>query len=288
MCTSVRVFPSSLLLRMVALRHTTLILTWALASSLPSFNVSNVIGSFAVIQRGKPSPVWGWASAAGTAIQATWVDGKTYSGVSDATLFWRISFPASQAVASPFNLTFTSSAGDAITLSNLLIGDVFLCSGQSNMGAVTVAAMANATDMVQQALQFDKLRIFQVSGNVQSDEPLSEWPTSGLVPWQPPLGTGPTPSNGTLLGFSAVCWIMGSTLYAEYLDSSVPIGLLHSSHGGTSIQAWQSPASANSCGTPSGSWNSSVLCEYFARSLKDMSPLISTCSSSQITVTSSP
>ena len=65
---------------------------------------------------------------------------------------------------------------------------------------------------------------------------MPEWPTDGLVTWQPPLGSGPALSNNTLLGFSAVCWIMGATLYTEYLDATVPIGLIHSSHGGSSIQ----------------------------------------------------
>lgn len=204
--------------------------------------------------------MWGWATEAGTTISATWVDGKKYSGASDSSLMWRVVFPAATAVTTPFNLTLESSVGDSATLSNLLIGDVFFCSGQSNMGAVTVAAMANASAMVQEAAGLDLLRIFQVSGNLQSSTPLAEWPTDGLVPWQPPLGTGPVPENGTLLGFSAVCYIMGSTLYSEYLSAAVPVGLIHSSHGGTSIQAWQSPASVDSCGTPSGSWNSSVLC----------------------------
>lgn len=209
---------------------------------------------------GKPATLWGWATAPGTSISATWVDGKKYSGTSDSSLAWKVVLPAAAAVTVPFNLTLTSSVGDSVILSNLLLGDVFFCSGQSNMGAVTVAAMANASAMVQEAAGFDLIRIFQVSGNLQSPTPLSQWPTSGLVPWQSPLGSGPVPENGTLLGFSAVCWIMGSTLYAEYLDAAVPVGLIHSSHGGTSIQAWQSPASVDACGTPSGSWNSSVLC----------------------------
>ena len=125
----------------------------------------------------------------------------------------------------------------------------------ANMGAVQVSAMHNASDIVAHAATLKLLRIFQVSGNAQSDVPLPQFPASGLVPWQAPLAGG----NGTLLGFSAVCFIMGSTLYEEHLGSAVPIGLLHSSHGGTSIQAWQSPAGCNSCGDNSNSWNSSVL-----------------------------
>jgi len=130
------------------------------------------------------------------------------------------------------------------------------------MGAVQVSTMANASDIVRAAGSLGAaLRIFQVSGNAQSDAPLSEWPAPGLVPWQAPIGDNG--SNATLLGFSAVCFIMGSTLVREYLvagsDAGTPVGLVHSSHGGTSIQAWLSPASANLCGDNSNSWNNSVL-----------------------------
>jgi len=137
----------------------------------PSFNVSNVLGSYAVIQRNKPAPFWGWAATAGTTISATWVDGKVYSGSSDASLAWRIVFPAAAEEATPFNLTLTSSTGNSVTLTDLLIGDVFFCSGQSNMGAVTVAAMANASAMVQQAADFALLRIFQVGTRPSSVGP---------------------------------------------------------------------------------------------------------------------
>ena len=127
------------------------------------------------------------------------------------------------------------------------------------MGAVQVSAMWNASDMIAAASAFQPgLRIQQVSGNVQSDTPLAEFPSSGFVPWQPPLGASGS-ANSTLLGFSAVCYIAGSTLYDEHLSRSVPIGLVHSSHGGTSIQAWASPAGASQCGDNSNSWNSSVL-----------------------------
>ena len=126
------------------------------------------------------------------------------------------------------------------------------------MGAVQVSAMANASDMIAQAATLGGvLRIFQVSGNLQSPAPLPQFPTDGLVPWQPPLLGG---ANGTLLGFSAVCYIMGAALVTEHLGGvGAPVGLLHSSHGGTSVQAWQSPAGANNCGDNSNSWNSSVL-----------------------------
>lgn len=229
-----------------------------------SFNISNVFGSDAVLQRDATVRVWGWARGVpAQTISSVWVDGTAYSGVSDSVSgLWRIAFPAAAVRTVPFNLTFTSSAAGVpnVTLARILLGDVISCNGQSNMGAVQVSAMANASDIVSDAARLGAagLRIMQVSGNEQSSVPLAEWPTSGLVPWQQPLGPGG--ANSSLLGFSAVCYIAGSVLFDEYLAGSVPVGLIHSSHGGTSIQAWQSSAAVVAeCGDASNSWNSSVL-----------------------------
>jgi hypothetical protein len=185
------------------------------------------------------------------------VDGKTYTSTPGGGALWLLRLPAAPASASPFSLTLasTANASQALILEDLLLGDVFLCAGQSNVGAVQVGAMANASDLVAQAAGLTALRIYQVSGNAQSNVSLNEFPTDGLVPWQAPLAGG---SNATLLGFSAVCWILGTTLQGEHLGSAVPVGLLHSSHGGTSIQAWLSPAAAP-CGDNANSWPSSVL-----------------------------
>lgn len=94
-----------------------------------SFNLTNALGSHAVLQRDKPVRLWGWASEPQT-ISAAWVDGKTYRAASDASARWVLEFPATPAVAAPFNLSLTSSTGDALALDDLLLGDVFLCAGQ--------------------------------------------------------------------------------------------------------------------------------------------------------------
>lgn len=244
------------------MRALALTLAAHLAASYPTFNVSNVLSSHAVLQRDKPVAVWGWsnASSSATITSSAWADGKSYAATADAaTGLWRIVFPPAAATSAPFALSFNSSAGadDVVTLDDLLLGDVIFCSGQSNMGAVQIAAMWNVTDIVAAAANLPTLRIAQVAGNLQFAQPLNEWYADGLVPWQAPLGE--TGSNATLLGFSAVCFILGSTLYTEHLSQQVPIGLLHSSHGGTSIQAWLSPRGVNQCGDNSNSWNSSVM-----------------------------
>ena len=239
------------------LRPRFLLLLLATATAAPAFNISNVFSSHAVLQRDKPLTLWGWSTAP---VSARWVDGVIYaSGAPDSAGVWRITFPSSPASTVPFSLTLTSAGSDNVTLDDLQLGDVIFCAGQSNMGAVQVSAMWNVTEILTQAVAFQAgLRLFQVSGNVQSQTPATEWPTSDLMSWQAPLGVDGN-ATGPLLAFSAVCYIMGATLFDEHLLRRVPIGLIHSSHGGTSIQAWASPAGATQCGDNSDSWNSSVL-----------------------------
>jgi len=108
------------------------LITAALVSSAgASFNVSNAFSSGAVLARDTAVTIFGFSdSAPPPTITANWTDGRRYAGTADASGVWRIVFPASPAVATPFILTFTSSAGDAVTLSDLLVGELVLCSGQ--------------------------------------------------------------------------------------------------------------------------------------------------------------
>jgi hypothetical protein len=195
-------------------------------SSPPPFNLSNVFSSHQVLQRDAPVHFWGWASPAAASppqtISLTWLDGAVYrSPPSDASGFWRLTAPAAPLRAVPFELSFLSDAGGgALMLGDLLLGDVHACLGQSNVGAVQVKDMANASEMVSAAASLSTLRLYQVSGNAQSPTPLREFPADGLVQWQTPLAGG---SNATLLGFSAVCFIAGTTLHSEYLGGAVPL-----------------------------------------------------------------
>ena len=103
----------------------------SLASAAPSFNVSNVYSSDAVLQRDKPVAVWGWALLPGVTVSCVWVDGRTYaSGAPDAAGIWRVVLPPAPARMEPYDLVLTSSAGDAVTLARVLLGDVLLCAGQ--------------------------------------------------------------------------------------------------------------------------------------------------------------
>lgn len=97
-------------------------------SSALSFNISNVFSSHAVLQRNKTLTLWGWGDPS-QQLRATWVDGISYTSTFTDDL-WRIAFPPTPANFTPFSLAITSSTGDAVTLTDLLLGDVIGCFGQ--------------------------------------------------------------------------------------------------------------------------------------------------------------
>ena len=84
-----------------------------------------------VLQQRSQVAVWGWAKPNATvSVTGSW-DKKTYSAKSDASGYWRLKIATPAAGFTPYTLTI--SDGKAVTLSNILIGEVWVCSGQSNM-----------------------------------------------------------------------------------------------------------------------------------------------------------
>jgi sialate O-acetylesterase len=212
-------------------------------------NVSNALSSHAVLQRDAPVTVWGWTTPGAVVTSSCTPEtacANATSSPAGADGVWRVVLPPMPASSAPFTLTLTGPGGDAVSLVDLLVGDVFLCSGQSNMG-LPVSVLWNVTDVVREAGSRPALRLFAASGNDGSATPRPQFNTDGLVPWQAPLGNNASaPSNATLMGYSAACYLFGATLF-DYLGGAVPVGLVLSAHGGSSILAWQSPASVYTC-----------------------------------------
>ncbi|XP_054853840.1 sialate O-acetylesterase [Eublepharis macularius] len=127
-----------------------------------------------------------------------------------------------------------------ITLQDVYFGDVWLCSGQSNM-EMTVSQIFNASKELAEASRFPYVRVFAAS-LAQSEEELLDLPGIDLQ-WSVP--TAENLGHGDFSYFSAVCWLFGRYLY-EMLQ--YPIGLVESSWGGTPIEAWSSQKALRSCG----------------------------------------
>ncbi len=176
-----------------------------------------VIGDHMVLQRGKPLPIWGWADA-GEAIAVTLGDQTKQTKANDAGT-WRVTFDAIDQADAPLQLTVKGA--NTLTVKDILIGEVWVCSGQSNM-QWSVAQSANPQEEIK-AANYPKIRLFHVPRS-PAGSPAQDVKAS----W-----SACTPQ--TVTHFSAVAYYYGRKLHK---DLDVPVGLIHASWGGTRIEPW--------------------------------------------------
>ena len=171
-----------------------------------------------VIQRGKPVPVWGTADA-GERITIRINKFKTIA-IADAQGKFRADLPAMKA-GGPYTLM----VGD-IVLTNVLVGDVWLCSGQSNIDVTIERVYPQYTKEID-AFSNDNIRLFRVQNETNTHGVQEDIrPTS--INWKPL-----TKENAWL--FSAVGSFLGKRMYEQ---TGVPQGIIVNSWGGTPIEAW--------------------------------------------------
>jgi sialate O-acetylesterase len=136
---------------------------------------------------------------------------------------FRVGFPARGGSAEPLTLTVTDAGGSAVTVSDIVVGDVWLCSGQSNMALTVAAGLDGANNIGSSADPL--LRMVTVPLDT-SAKPVRNF--SEAVQWQ-------SAAPETTGAFSAACYYMLRDLRAEL---GVPVGAIQSSWGGSQIRAW--------------------------------------------------
>ncbi len=179
-----------------------------------------------VLQRDRPISVWGWTTP-GVTVQVT-LAGHTAEAVAEADGRWLATLPA-LAAGGPHELTLSGPA--EVTVRDVLIGEVWLCSGQSNMEQ-GVGASRDATAEIA-AAHHPHLRLCWVQKRIAL-EPQALNPLTWAVCSPETLGR-----HGSWDGFSAVAYYFGRTLQQEL---GIPVGLIHASWGGTPAQTWVSAA----------------------------------------------
>jgi sialate O-acetylesterase len=191
--------------------------------------------------------VWGYVDTFKTPITLT-MNNKVYGTISSSTAsadsvgasIWSVTLDA-QTEEGPFQVKVTHPLAngtlETITLNDVLFGDVWVCSGQSNMG-FSLNRMFNASIEIENAYKYPKIRLFTVS-NQPSDIPLEELLAIAL-PWS--VASNITVASGAN---SAVCWLYGRMVH-EGLGGR-PIGLVHTSWGGTNIEWWSPPEALKEC-----------------------------------------
>lgn len=173
----------------------------------------------AVLQRDKPVPVWGRA-APGEEVAVTFA-GQTVRATADRAGRWRVALSPLKVSSVPAEMIVRGR--NEVIVRDLLVGEVWLCSGQSNM-AWSVGASANP-DAEIAAANWPLIRQIKIAFQVaHTPQPTAE-------------GTWQVCSPGTVATFTAVGYYFVRDLHREL---RVPIGLVNSSVGGSSIEAWLS------------------------------------------------
>lgn len=196
--------------------------TPAVAQTPAAPSLAPLFSDHAVLQRDRPIPVWG-AGTPGTALTVE-LDGRTARTVVGADGRWRAELPA-HAAGGPYELRVRGAGGEA-TAGDVLVGDVWLCSGQSNM-ELPVERTLNAPSVIG-AANDDGIRLV----TVQKDFDVAAQDTlRNPVAWA-------AASPASVGGFSAACYYFAQDLRR---DHDVPTGLISSNWGGSNIETWMSP-----------------------------------------------
>ena len=189
-----------------------------------------LVGSNMVLQRERDVNLWGEASPSKKVTVTTSWDGRKYTTQSDSDGKWllKVSTPAA---GGPY--TIRISDGDPVTLENVMIGEVWVCSGQSNMQMSMTGNLGEPVDGGVEALieapKYKDIRLFYTP-MVTSPQPVDtcggEWKVS---------------SSESVAPFSAAAYF-----FARDLNDAlgVPVGLIQTAWGGTRIEAWMPEATA--------------------------------------------
>jgi len=176
-----------------------------------------ILSSNMVLQRDAEFKIWGWADK-NEKITVTF-NGVTKTARAGKDLKWSVTFPAMK-VGGPYTMTIKGK--NTITLENILMGDVWVCSGQSNM-EWQVRNSNNPEAEIADA-KYPKIRLFHTPHNIQFE------PVDNVDE-----GSWEECSPETISNFTAVGYFFGRHLHENL---NIPIGLLQTAWGGTIVETW--------------------------------------------------
>jgi sialate O-acetylesterase len=195
-----------------------------LAGSVASADVSlpKIFGNGMVLQRGLATPVWGWAEP-GEEVTVEFGDQNKTTKADDKGA-WSVKLDAQKENSKGQSLKV--SGKNTVSFEDVLLGDVWICSGQSNMEWAVRNSMNPAEEL--KAANYPNIRLFDVPGHTTSPTPKDKLPGGDWKKCAP----------DTVGSFSAVGYFFGRRLHKE---SKVPIGLIGTNWGGTRIEPWTPP-----------------------------------------------
>ncbi len=188
-------------------------------SAFAEVRLARLFSDHVVLQRKKPIPVWGWANPNESVSVSLAGQNKTTN--TDANGKFSVEFAPMEATGEPLELKVAAKSGN-LTVKDVLIGEVWLCSGQSNMEFMVKQADNFAEE--KKDADYPQIRHFYVEHVVetapQTDLKAGEWKLS---------------SPETVGDFTAVGFFFARDVYKKL---NIPIGLVHSSWGGSQVESW--------------------------------------------------
>jgi sialate O-acetylesterase len=207
----------------------TILLLIAVNSAAAELRLPALIADHMVLQQQMAVPLWGWAEPGKqVTVLASWSLSKPVSFAADIDGKWRVTLDTPQA-GGPYRIEFKTDE-DAMTVENVMVGEVWVCSGQSNMEMALVRSdpwskgVFNYKSEIA-AADYPNIRLFAVKRKI-ADTPQADC-----------VGTWSPCSPETVAGFSAVAYFFAQKVHQE---TGLPIGLIHTSWGGTPAEAWTS------------------------------------------------
>jgi sialate O-acetylesterase len=195
--------------------------------------VSNAFQTNMVLQRDKPLKIWGWAAAGEQVTVAC--GGQQAGAIAAADRSWQVTLGPISATATPQTMTIKGKTA-TLSLENILVGDVWILGGQSNMEFPITKVDDGELEAV--SANFPQIRLLTLPvgkgfGSVRSFERLHEWSDWSKRHFR--KGDWEVCSPETVQEFSAIGYIFGRRVF---MASQVPIGLIDASIGGTTVETW--------------------------------------------------
>jgi sialate O-acetylesterase len=172
-----------------------------------------------ILQRDIPLKIWGWASP--DEIIVLNFNHSDYRASADTNGSWLIELPPQNA-GGPYSMTI--KANNTITVQDILVGDVWICSGQSNM-ELPIRRVAPIYGQEIAAADYPAIRHFEVPKTFNFNEPQTDIASGSWVAATP----------ATVLDFSAAAYFFAKELYDRY---QIPIGLINTALGGSPAESW--------------------------------------------------
>ena len=188
-------------------------------SIVAQVKLPRLISDNMVLQRDTKLSIWGWATV-GEKVTVRFKD-KTYAATTGADSTWLVALPALKA-GGPYDMQINGS--NQIVIKNILIGDVWVCSGQSNMELPMERVKEKYPAVIAQSAN-PNIRQFNVATTYDFQKARTNYESGS---WQ-------LADPQTVLQFTAVGYFFAKTLYEKY---QVPIGLIKASVGGSPAEAW--------------------------------------------------